>query len=119
MLLQTGGTPAAVAGTLVLLSLYFSVTAHLAARNVLGSVPPRSAIAVGPFPAVVAVVGVMMAVSPAVTIPAAVVVDALAIRYVYEQDLRLSAYITFIHVVVTILLGVVIGGITLLLAVRP
>jgi len=43
MLLQTV-TPVSVLGTIVLFALFLSVTAHLAARNVLGDVDPRRAL---------------------------------------------------------------------------
>lgn len=118
MLLQTV-TPVAVLGTTVLFALFLSVTAHLAARNVLGDVDPRRALYVGPLPAVIAVVGGAFAVTPAVTLPLALVVDAAMFSWSYGRDARATATMTAIHVVVTVLLGVVLGGIALLLGTRP
>jgi len=60
MLLQTV-TPVSVLGTIVLFALFLSVTAHLAARNVLGDVDPRRALYVGPLPRLSASSGVLLA----------------------------------------------------------
>lgn len=119
MLLQTGVTPLALLGTLLLFALFLSVTAHLAARNVLGDVDPSVAVVVGPLPAAIAVVGVRVGVSPAVLLPLALLVDGLGIRWAYDQDSRQAAYITLIHFVISVLLLVIIGGLTVLLASRP
>jgi len=118
MLLQSGG-PTAVVGTLVLFALYLSVTAHLAARNVLGDVPPRTALAVGPVPAIVAAVGVTAGLPPALTVVAAVGLDFAAIRYAYDRPRAVAAYVTVIHLVITVLIAIVLGGIARLLATRP
>lgn len=118
MLLQTV-TPVAVLGTIVLFALFLSLTAHLAARNVLGDVDPRRALYVGPLPAVVGVVGGAFGVTPAVTVPVALAVDAAMFRWSYETAPKLTALVTVIHAVVTILLSIVLGGIALLLATRP
>lgn len=118
MLLQTV-TPIAVLGTTVLFALFLSVTAHLAARNVLGDADPRRALYVGPLPAVVAVVGGAFAVTPAVTVPLALALDAAMFAWSYDRDARAAAAMTVLHVVITVLLGVVIGGIALLLGTRP
>lgn len=119
MVLQTGGNAVAVAGTLVLFALYLSLTAHLAARNVLGDVPIRTALGVGPAPAIVAVVGVTIGLPPVVTIAVAIAVDVVAIARLYDRPPKLSAYIAFIHAVITILLGLVVSGVAILLASRP
>ncbi len=113
-------TPVAVLGTTVLFALFLSLTAHLAARNVLGGVDPRRALYVGPLPAVVGVVGGAFAVPTAVTIPVALALDAGMFRWSYEvEEPRVIAAMTVVHVVVTVLLGVVVGGIVLLLSTRP
>jgi len=113
-------TPAAVLGTTALFALFLSVTAHLAARNVLGSVDPRRALYVGPLPAVVGVVGGALSVPAVVTVPLALAVDAAMFRWSYETETpRVIATMTVVHVVVTILLGVVIGGTVLLLSTAP
>lgn len=119
MPLQTGVSVPAVLGTLALLALFLSATAHLAARNVLGDVPVKAALFVGPLPATVAVVGGALELPPAVTLPVALALDFLVVRWTYDLESRTAAYVTFIHVVITVLLSVVVGGIVLLLASRP
>ncbi|WP_224448127.1 DUF7473 family protein [Haloprofundus salilacus] len=101
----TLGSPVAIAGTVGLFALFLSVTAHIAARNVLGDVAIRNAFAVGPLPAVVAVLATTFGVSAALALPAALALDAAAVRYLYDRSWRLTAYIVVIHFVVTVILG--------------
>jgi len=118
--LQSGSPgPAAVLGTVVLFALYLSLTAHLAARNVLGDVPARRALYVGPLPAAVGVVGTALSLPALLTLPAALAVDAAAVHRVYGREPRLSASVTLIHFVVSVLLGIVLVGIAVLWASRP
>ena len=74
MLLQTV-TPITVLGTTLLFALFLSVTAHLAARNVLGDVDPRRALYVGPLPAVIGIVA-SSSVTPNNTITSSAVITA-------------------------------------------
>ena len=109
MLLQSSAVP--VAGTVLSLALFLSVTAHLAARNVLGDVRAALALTVGPGPAAVAGDGR----------------GALAHAggdgagrgrrrrppdpRAYGLDRRPVAYVTAIHAVVSVILGsVVVAG---------
>ncbi|SFR33332.1 DUF7473 family protein [Halogeometricum limi] len=120
--LQSGaaGSPAAaVAGTFASLALFLSVTAHIAARNVLADVPVKYAFVVGPVPAAVAVVFTTFGLNAFVGILLAVALDGVAIHYLYGESPRLSTYVTFIHVVVTIILGVVVFGLLTLLSTAP
>ncbi len=113
-------TPTAVLGTTVLFALFLSVTAHLAARNVLGAVDPRRALYVGPLPAVVGVVGGAFSVPAVVTVPVALALDAAMFRWSYDAETpRVIAIMTVVHVVITVLLGVVIGGTVFLLSTAP
>ncbi|SNR44587.1 DUF7473 family protein [Halorubrum vacuolatum] len=118
MLLQTV-SPVQVLGTVVLFAIFLSITAHLAARNVLGAVDPRRALYVGPLPAVVGVVGGAFSLPAFLTVPVALALDAAMFHWSYERDRRVTLAMTAIHVVITVLLGVVLGGIVLLLATRP
>ncbi len=118
MLLQTV-TPISVLGTTVLFALFLSLTAHLAARNVLGDVDPRRALYVGPLPAVIGVVGGAFSVSEALLVPAALVVDGAMFAWSYEQSRRVVVGMTLIHAVITVLLGIVLLGVSLLVATRP
>jgi hypothetical protein len=100
----------AVAGTFAAFAVFLSVTAHIAARNVLGDVPVRNAVAVGPLPAGVAFVFTALSWPPALAVVVAVVADAAVIGFMYERDAKLTAYITLIHAVVSVILGVIVFG---------
>ena len=116
--LQVAGA-AAVAGTLAAFALFLSVTAHLAARNVLGDVPIRNAFGVGPLPAGIAFVFATFEWPAFVGILVAIAVDAAAIKLLYERSAKLTAYVTAIHVVVSIILGVVVFGVWSLALTAP
>ncbi len=118
MLLQTV-SPIEVLGTVVLFALFLSMTAHLAARNVLGDADPRRALYVGPLPAIVGIVGGAFALPAFLTVPVAIALDAAMFRWSYDEGNRTVAAMTVIHVVITVLLGVVIGGVALLIGTRP
>jgi len=118
MLLQTV-TPITVLGTTVALALFLSVTAHLAARNVLGDVDPRRALYVGPLPAVTAIVGVTYALPEALIVLVALLFDATMFAWSYDQPRRLTVGMTVIHAVITTLLAIVLFSVTLLLATMP
>lgn len=121
VILQAGsvGSPLAVAGTVGLFALFLSLTAHIAARNVLGDVELTKAFAVGPLPAAIAVVAAGYGVNPFLAIAVALVVDAAAIGYLYGRSRRLTAYVTFIHVVVSIILGSVLFSLYALVLSAP
>ena len=112
-------TPVAVLGTTVLLALFLSVTAHLAARNVLGDVDPRRALYVGPLPAVISVVGNAFDAPAALVLPTALLVDGAMVRWSYGRTRRVVAAITLIHAVVTTLLSLVLLAVTILVASMP
>ena len=101
----TAGSPLAYLGTFLLTAAVYSLTAHIAARNVLGDVPPKRALLVGPIPAAVSLLlqqyGVL-----AFCLTSAV--DFVLNRYFYGVRLRTAALVTFIHVIVSILLLVVV-----------
>lgn len=118
MLLQTV-TPITVLGTTVVFALFLSVTAHLAARNVLGDVDPRRALYVGPLPAVTALIGVTYSLPEILIVLVALVVDGTMFAWSYGQPRRLVAGMTVIHAVITTLLGIVLGGVVLLIATMP
>ncbi|ELZ54545.1 MULTISPECIES: DUF7473 family protein [Halorubrum] len=118
MLLQTV-TPVSVLGTTVLLALFLSVTAHVAARNVLGDVDPRRALYVGPLPAVISVVGNAFELPAALILLAGLLVDGTMFWWSYEEPRRVVAGMTLIHAVVTTLLAGVLILVSVLLASMP
>lgn len=99
-----------IAGTFAAFAVFLSVTAHIAARNVLGEVPIRNAIGVGPLPAGVAFVFTALEWPSWLAVVLALVLDATAIKLLYRRDVRLTAYITFVHAVVSVILGVIVFG---------
>lgn len=107
-------SPVSVIGTVGLFALFLSLTAHLAARNVLGDVTPTKALGVGVGPAVIAVLSVLVSIPAGIGVVVALVVDGVAIHLLYDQPRRTTVYITVIHTIVTVILGsVLIGGLIL------
>lgn len=102
----TPGTPLQYLGTVVVTALFFSLTAHLAARYVLGDVPASRALAVGTSLAVVVVALVRF--PPVVIIPLAIATDLLAFHLVYRLTYRTAALVTVAHYTVTVLLTFVV-----------
>lgn len=115
--LQT--SPIAVAGTVGSLIVLLSVTAHIAARNVLGDVELKKAFAVGPVIPAVSFVFVALRWPAALAVPLALAADFGLFRYLYGRDTRLTAYLTLIHVVVSIILGVIVFGLLALIQSAP
>lgn len=115
-LLQSGPEgPLAVAGTFASFAVFLSVTAHIAARNVLGDVPIRNAVVVGPIPAAISTLVAAFAADNSGVIAAgfaaAIVLDGAVIRTLYDGSTRIAAYITFIHFVVSVILGAIVFGV--------
>jgi hypothetical protein len=95
----TGGL-LAYAGTFLLAAGVYSLTAHIAARNVLGDVPAKRALLVGPVPAAISL---LLQQYGALAFLLAIATDFVLIRYVYRLKARTTALVTFIHLVVSIL----------------
>lgn len=112
-------SPVAVAGTFASFAFFLSVTAHIAARNVLGDVEVRRAFLVGPVPAAIAVVFATLEWTPHLGILIAVAADAVLVKYAYGRGRRLTAYITFIHAVVSVILGSILVAGFLVLRTAP
>lgn len=119
MLLQAGVGPLPLLATFLGIAAFLSLTAHLAARNVLGDVSPRRALGIGPAPAAVAVATGALSLPPALALPAAVVLDWLAIRWRYEVGGRTATLIAVIHFTVSVLIGLVLVAAAVLLSSRP
>lgn len=99
------GNPLAYLGTFLLAAVVYSLTVHIAARYVLGNVPIHRALLVGP---VVAAVALAFGNYGAFAVFLAIAVDFVAIRYVYQLESRMTAFVTFIHIIVSILVLVVV-----------
>ncbi|WP_410765985.1 hypothetical protein [Haloferax sp. DFSO60] len=120
--LQTAGsntTVLAVAGTFALFALFLSLTAHIAARNVLGDVEVKKAFAIGPAIAAVAVVSTTFGLNSFLALGVALVLDFVLVRFLHGQPNRLSAYVVFIHFIVSVIIGVVLFGLLVILTSAP
>ena len=113
------GSASQVAGTLALLALFFTVTAHLAARNVIGDVEVKKAFVIGPIFAAIGFVFPTFQLPIWVGVVLALAADFAVFKLLYGQETRLAAYITLIHVVVSIILGVVLFGLLALAGSAP
>ena len=117
--LQAAPSPMAVLGTVGLLALFLSITAHLAARNVLGDVAVVKALGVGVGPAVVSTGTALLSLPGVLGVFVAFAVDAVAIQLLYQQSRRTTGLITAIHAVITVILGTVVGGVVILYVSAP
>ena len=113
----SAGTPLAYAGTWVVAAFFYSVTLHIAARNVLGDVPLSRAFVVGPMLGLVAVL--LQQYGPAVVVVVTILVDAIAISIVYRLGRRLTAFVAVIHYTVSIILGFTLFNLYALLSSAP
>ncbi len=109
----------AVAGTFLVFAAILIVTAHVAARNVLGDVSFEDALLVGPVPALVSMIGTGLDVFPLITAGAALIADLGAVERVYDVDRRTAAYVVLVHAVVTVLLLTVGAGLFVFFAGSP
>jgi hypothetical protein len=75
---------------------------------VLGDVPVKNAFAVGPVPAAIAVAFTAFDLPSWLAVALAVFADGLLVDYLYRPGRRLALYVTFIHAVVSVLLGAVL-----------
>ncbi|WP_332897680.1 MULTISPECIES: DUF7473 family protein [unclassified Haladaptatus] len=107
----------AVAGTFVLGALFYALTAHIAARYVLGDVPVTRALMVGPVPALVTIL--LQQYPVAVMLVMGFLADFLAIRFVYRVRLKTGGLITVIHYTVTVLIALVLANLLALLSTAP
>jgi hypothetical protein len=113
----TAGSPTAVVGTFLVTAAFYALTAHVAARYVLGDVPVARAGAVGVVLAVVSFL--LQRRSAAVVIAVTVPVDFFLIRTLYRTDNRTTALITVVHYTVFVLLGLVVVNLVVLLGTAP
>jgi hypothetical protein len=108
-----------VIGTYLLFALFLSFTAFLAARNVLGDVPWRRYLVVGPPLAAIAFLGATFGLNSFLALLAALLVDAGLVARLHAIRPRLVVAITVIHFVVSVLLGAVVFGVVTLVGTMP
>jgi hypothetical protein len=94
--------------------LFLILTAHLAARNVVGDVSPIKALGVGFGPAIVSLLTQLSPIPGGVGVLLALAVDGVVIHLLYDQPPRTTVRITAVHAIISVLLGtVLIGGLIL------
>ena len=111
------GPAVAVAGTFLLAATFYALTAHVAARWVLGSVPFGPAVGVGV--ALAAVAFLLRAAGPAPVIAVSLAVDAAAIRGLYGLDWRPTAMVALAHYTVAAIVGLTLFNLVRLLGTAP
>jgi hypothetical protein len=104
-------------GTFLLAVLFYGVTAHLAARYVLGDVPIARAFAVGAVPALVSFA--LGPYHPVYVIPLAAGADFFAIRAIYRLEYRTAGLVALAHYTVSAILGITIYNLVALLSTAP
>lgn len=107
----------AIVGTFLLTVFFYAVTAHIAARYVLGDVPVSRALAVGVVPAVVSFL--LQQYGPAVSILVAAGADLVAIQAIYRLKYRTAAIVALVHYTVAAILGITIFNLVRLLSTAP
>ncbi|MFB6354861.1 MAG: hypothetical protein ABEJ92_12345 [Halobacteriales archaeon] len=116
-LAPASGPAAAIAGTVLLAAGFYALTAHLAARYVLGSVPVRPAVGVGVVLAVVALL--LRPFGPAPVIATSLAIDVAAIKGFYRVGWRATALVAVTHYTVSAILGITLFNLVRLLATAP
>lgn len=109
----------AVLGTYLLFAAFLSLTAFLAARNVLGDVPWRRYLVVGPPLAAIAFLAATFDLHSGLALAAALLLDAGMIASLHDVRPRTVAGITVIHAVVSVLLGAMLFGLVVILGTAP
>jgi hypothetical protein len=104
-------------GTFLLAALFYTLTAHIAARYVLGTVPLKRAAIVGLVPAAIALL--LQQYGPAIVIAVSLAADFLAIRVVYRLKYRTTTLVAVAHCTVSALLGITIFNLVSLLGTAP
>ncbi|NHX34890.1 hypothetical protein G9C84_00225 [Halolamina sp. R1-12] len=112
-------TTVPILATYVLFAAFLSLTAFVAARNLLGDVSLRRHALVGPPIAAIAFLAATFEFPPYLALAAALVVDAVAFRQLHDLDRRLLLGVVVIHFVVSVILGAILFSLVALLGSAP
>jgi len=112
-------TTVSILATYLLFAAFLSLTAFIAARNLLGDVSLRRHALVGPPIAAIAFLAATFEFSPFLALGAALAVDAVAFRQLHDLDRRLLAGVVVIHFVVSVILGAILFSLIVLLGSAP
>lgn len=111
------GPPLAVLGTFLLTGAFYALTAHIAARYVLGDVPVKPALGVGLVLAVVALL--LRSFGPAPVIAVSLAIDVGAIKSLYRRNWRHTLLVAVAHYTVSAILGITLYNVVRLLGTAP
>jgi hypothetical protein len=111
------GGPLAFLGTMLVGWLFFSFTAQIAARYLLGDVPWKRALAVGAVPAVTTVA--LGRYSVVLIAAVSLAVDAAAIHAVYRVRSRPAGPVAVGHYVASVLLAALVAYLLALFSTAP
>lgn len=98
----------ALLGMFLLTTAFYALTAHVAARYVLGDVPITSALLVGPVPAIVLLA--LLEFQPLLAVVLAFVADFVAIKLVYDIPPLRAGLVTVVHYAVSALTVVLVAS---------
>lgn len=101
------GTPLQYLGTFLVAVLFYALTAHVAARFVLGETPLKLALAVGVAPALASIL--LQQYGFLVVAPAALLLDVAAFHAVYRVRYRTAAIAAIMHFTVSVIVGVALS----------
>ncbi|GAB7014322.1 DUF7473 family protein [Halolamina salina] len=112
-------TTLSVIATWLLFAAFLSLTAFIAARNLLGDVSLSPHAIVGPPVAAIAFLVATFEFSPLLGLLAALAVDAVAFRYIHGLNRRLLAGVVVIHFTVSVILGAILFSLIALIGSAP
>jgi len=91
----TGGGILALFVTILLATIFYAITLHLAAVFFVGDVPTQRAVMAAPVPAVTSLL--LQQWGPAIVIPVTLLGDLVAIRFSYKLPVTSSVVLTLLH----------------------
>lgn len=101
------GTPLQFLGTFVLAVLFYAITAHVAARFVLGETPLKLALGVGVAPALASIL--LQQYGFLVVAPTALLLDFAAFHALYRIRYRTAAIAAIMHFTISVIVGLALS----------
>lgn len=101
------GTPLQYVGTFVVAVLFYAITAHVAARFVLGDTPFKLALGVGVAPALASVL--LQQYGFLVVAPAALTLSFVAYHALYRVTYRTAGLCAVMHFAISVIVGVALS----------
>ena len=111
------GGPLAYLGTFLLATAFYSITLHIAARYVLGTVRLKHAFTVGPILALASIL--LQQWGPLVVAPFLIALAYTSIMIVYDLGYKLTLLVSVIYYTVAVLVGFTIFNLWFLIGTAP